>query len=207
MTDDQKNNLKRYCFFKKSFEKKSTIINNFIEEKNILKQKKVFNNKIIFVGRYSKLKGFEDLIELVKETKGVNFSLIGDNNFKSKLSNLKNLGKINNSKMFKEYDNHSILILPSYTEAFPMVILEAMSRGLVILVSDIPGMREIIQEGKNGYLFNSGDIKRMRDLILYLKNNPLEIKKISKNNLKDVRKFILKRQLPKYLRVYEESLN
>jgi glycosyltransferase involved in cell wall biosynthesis len=87
-----------------------------------------------------------------------------------------------------------------------MVILEAMARGLVILVSDIPGMREIVKEGRNGYLFPPGDIKKIKEKILYLKNNPKEIRRISENNLKDIWKFTTEKQVSKYLEVYKAVL-
>jgi glycosyltransferase involved in cell wall biosynthesis len=81
-----------------------------------------------------------------------------------------------------------------------------MARGLVILVSDIPGMREIIKEGRNGYLFPPGDVERMKEIILYLKNNPKDVERISKNNLKDICKFTTEKQVPKYIKVYKEVL-
>ena len=89
---------------------------------------------------------------------------------------------------------------------FPVVIQEAMARGLVILVSDIPGMREIVKDGRNGYLFPPGDVENMKELIIYLKNNPKEIERISNNNLKDIWKFTADSQIPKYVKFYEEVL-
>jgi len=207
LNNAQKENLNRYALFKKSLEKKSIIINNFIEKKRIIKNKKKFNNKVLFVGRYTKLKGFEDLIKLAKDTRDINFYLIGNNSFKSNIPNLKNLGKIDNSKIFREYDKYSILILPSYTESWGLVILEAMSRGLVVLASNLSAIKEYFKEGRNGYLFPPGDTEKMKELILYLKNNPKEIERISKNNLKDIHKFTAEKQVPKYLKFYKEVLN
>ena len=205
LTEGQKQNIKEYTFFNQQFEKKSRVINNFIDSKTILKNKKDKKYGIIFVGRYTKIKGFEDLMELSKQIKGTNFYLIGDNNFKGDKKNIINIGKVKHNDMIKYYDEVPILILPSYTEAFPMTILEAMARGLVILVSDIPGMREIVKEGRNGYLFPPGDVEKMKELILYLKNKPEEIKRISKNNLKDILRFTAEKQIPRYMNIYAEE--
>jgi len=207
LTRQQQLKMEEKILFKGIFNRKSVVINNFIEKESIIKDKENLNDKILFVGRYTPIKGFEDLIKLASELKDVDFSLIGDNNFRSNLPNLKNHGKVNNLKILKYYDKSSILILPSYNEVFPMTILEAMARGLVILVSDIPGMREIIKEGRNGYLFPPGDVEKMKELILYLKNNPQEIERISKNNLKDIWKFTAEKQVKRYIKVYEEVLN
>ncbi len=206
LTFGQKKHIKKYSILKKSFEKKSAVINNFIDKKYIIKNKLNFNKGILFVGRYTQIKGFEDLIQVASTLPDFKFHLIGDNSYNSKLQNMINLGKMDNSKIFKEYDKNSMLILPSYTEAFPMVILEAMARGLVILVSDIPGMSEIVKEGRNGYLFPPGDIEKMKKIISFLKNNPKEIERISKNNLKDIWKFTEEKQMPKYLNAYQEIL-
>jgi len=206
LTNSQNKSIKKYIIFKKCFENKSIIINNFIDGSIIKKGKNTAKFNLLFVGRYTKFKGFEDLINVARDMRNVNFSLIGDDLYKSRLKNVTNIGTIENSKIYKEYDKHSIFILPSYTEAFPMTILEAMARGLVILVSDIPGMREIIKEGRNGYLFQPGDLNKMKEIILYLKNNPSEIKRISKNNLKDIWKFTAEKQIPKYLKLYKEVL-
>lgn len=212
ITQGQKKEYKEITLFEKKFEKKSTIIPNFIERNYIKNNKKIFRKrlpKVLFIGRLEKLKGFYDLINLkrVISEGNVSFSIVGEGKIPlNKYNDFKNYGKVTPDKMKKIYDKHEILILPSYTEVFPMVILEAMARGLVILVSDLPGMREIVKEGRNGYLFPPGDIEKMKEIILYLKNNPKEIERISKNNLKDIHKFTTEKQIPKYLKVYEDIL-
>ena len=196
----------KLCLFKETFKKKSIFVYNFINKKMIINQKKRCGPNIIFVGRYTKVKGFYDLLELAKKIPEVRFGLTGSN-YSGKLpKNVKNNGVVDNKAIWDYYDKNNILILPSYTEVFPMVILEAMARGLVILVSDIPGMREIIKEGRNGYFFQTGDTQKMKEIILYLKNSPKEVERISKNNLKDIHKFTAEKQVPKYIRIYEEVL-
>ena len=205
-------NFKKICCFKKTFDKKSIFIHNFIESGYILDKKIIDTNnlKIIFVGRLKKFKGFNHYIRLIEETpQDIKFTIIGDGKLKTKIPqrpNVNYIGVVNNDIIFKYYDASNILILPSYSEVFPMTILEAMARGLVIVVSDIPGMREIIKEGINGYLFPPGNVEKMKEIIIYLKNNPKEIERISKNNLKDIHKFTANKQIHEYIKVYEEVL-
>jgi glycosyltransferase involved in cell wall biosynthesis len=45
-----------------------------------------------------------------------------------------------------------VLVLPSYREGMPRVVLEAMSMGKPILTTDVPGCRDTVEEGKNGFL-------------------------------------------------------
>jgi glycosyltransferase involved in cell wall biosynthesis len=206
LTNGQKNHLAKYSLFKKKFKNKTIIINNFIESDTILNKKNKFNNKILFVGRYEKLKGIFDLLKITKKNKKLIFHFIGSGKTNINGKNVINYKKIDNSKILRYYDKCSIFILPSYTEAFPITILEAMSRGLVVLTSDLPGMKEIIKNGRNGYLFKPGDIDTINQKINYLRNNPEEIKKISQNNLIDIKKFTKEKQIKKFIKIYDEIL-
>ncbi|MCK4540380.1 glycosyltransferase family 4 protein [Candidatus Parcubacteria bacterium] len=206
LTIGQQKNLKQYSLLKRKFNKKAVVINNFISKKIIVKEKNNFNNKILFVGRYEKLKGFYDLLKVSKNIIDIEFCFIGGDKIEMEQKNIINYGKIENSQILEYYDKCSIFILPSYTEAFPMTILEAMSRGLVILVSNIPGMNEIIKDGHNGYLFSTGDTKKMKEIIEYLKDNPCEIKRISKNNLKDVQRFTEEKLIKGYEKLYKKVI-
>jgi glycosyltransferase involved in cell wall biosynthesis len=207
LTNAQKQSYKKLCFFKKKMEYQSVIINNFIESNYIIQNKtnnlRVIN--VLFVGRLSYFKGVSDLINLIemfRKNSRIKFSIVGNGPLGKDVPNYENvkyLGSINHDFIYDIYDNNNILILPSYTEVFPLVILEAMARGLVILASDLPGMSEIIIEGRNGYLFPPGDIIKMNKHISYLMENPKKIKQISNNNLKDIWKFTDEKQGSKYL--------
>lgn len=205
ITNAQVSNFRKFCLFRKRFDRKSIFVYNFIEKELILSyvSQKEYNQNVLYVGRYTKAKGFIDLLKVAERTRNATFCLIGDNEFKSYLSNVKNLGKIDNSSVLKEYDKNSIFILPSYTEVFPMTILEAMARGLVVLVSDLPGMKEIIQEGRNGFLFKPGDVDKMEQLVSDLVANQDTIKSISENNIQDVKKFTVENQVIKYSKLYQ----
>jgi glycosyltransferase involved in cell wall biosynthesis len=207
LTNAQKQSYKKLCFFKKKMEYQSVIINNFIESNYIIQNKtnnlRVIN--VLFVGMLSYFKGVSDLINLIemfRKNSRIKFSIVGNGPLGKDVPNYENvkyLGSINHDFIYDIYDNNNILILPSYTEVFPLVILEAMARGLVILASDLPGMSEIIIEGRNGYLFPPGDIIKMNKHISYLMENPKKIKQISNNNLKDIWKFTDEKQGSKYL--------
>jgi len=214
LTDGQRKSYKNLCPFDKKFRNKTKMVSNFLEDKYILKKKmKHFETvKILFVGRLSYFKGFHDLIslmELLKDNRHIELGVVGDGSLETNIPNYKNieyLGSVDHKMMHEMYDDYNIFILPSYTEVFPLTILEAMARGLVIIVSDIPGMREIITEGRNGYLFPPGDIEKMKEIILFLKVNPSEIKRISNNNLKDVWEYTAEVQGKKYIEIMNELL-
>ncbi|MFA4953076.1 MAG: glycosyltransferase family 4 protein [Candidatus Pacearchaeota archaeon] len=213
ITESQMNEFKFLCLFKNKFNSKSIFIYNFIEKSNILKNKDFKDRDLTlsFVGRLKKSKGFYDLIKVINkiDNKDIKFKIIGEGPLKEKVpqkDSIQVIGEISNQKVIEQLDKSQIFILPSYSETFGLVILEAMARGLVVLASDLPAIRDYFIDGRNGYLFPPGDVEKMKELILYLKNNPQEIERISKNNLKDIWKFTAEKQVPKYIKVYKEVL-
>ena len=65
-----------------------------------------------------------------------------------------------------------IVCLPSYREGLPKILLEAASCGRPIITTDVPGCREVVKEGLNGYLVPSKNVSALRDALLKLINNP-----------------------------------
>lgn len=71
----------------------------------------------------------------------------------------------------KAFESLDIYIASSKTESFSIALVEAMSYGLPVIASDIPAHREILQSGKWGYLFKTGDFMDLSDKIIALKDN------------------------------------
>ena len=78
------------------------------------------------------------------------------------------------------YDEHGIFLFPSFFEGFGKAFLEAMSRGLVVLASNNGGMRDVIKNGQNGFLFKTGDCRQMADFAIQLVANSDLAGRISK---------------------------
>lgn len=82
------------------------------------------------------------------------------------------------------YDKASIYALTSRYEGFPMVLLEAMSKGLPIVANDcLTGPRELVLDGKNGYLVSDGDIDNFANKLLSLINDRAKQDVFSQNAL------------------------
>ncbi|MFL5729278.1 MAG: glycosyltransferase family 4 protein [Cytophagaceae bacterium] len=52
----------------------------------------------------------------------------------------------------EEMEKADVVVLPSYREGTPRTLLEAASMGIPLVTTDVPGCREVVSEGKNGYL-------------------------------------------------------
>jgi len=64
-----------------------------------------------------------------------------------------------------------ILCLPSTSEGLPVAAIEALKHGLAIIASDIPGVRDVVADGVNGFLFPPGDFDAFAHKINWLLEN------------------------------------
>jgi galacturonosyltransferase len=120
------------------------------------------------VGRVIKIKGVEqyfDAAEIVaREHPNAVFHYYGDieeEDLRDKIMELNSKGTISfhgeSDDMQSVYGGIHCLIHPSFAEGMSNVILEAFATGRPAIGSDINGVKEIIDDGENGYLFPAGD--------------------------------------------------
>ena len=70
-----------------------------------------------------------------------------------------------------------LYISPSHVDGSSVSLMEALASGLPCLVSDIPGNREWIVDGENGWFFRDGDVDDLAEKILYAINNRRSFRK------------------------------
>lgn len=101
------------------------------------------------------------------------------------------LGAVPHSEVSNTMRNYHCLLFPSEfeTEGFPGIIAEAMSIGLPIIASNVAHNSELIEHGRNGLLFETGNAESMARTMLYLLNDPLKMDGISRNNRIDSQKY------------------
>ena len=96
-----------------------------------------------------------------------------------------------------------IFVLSSNYEALPISIIEAMSTGLPIVASDVGGVKEMLIEGENGYLFRPRDVIALREIIIALTDKKKRIKMGQKSLKFYEEKFTLARCVQETLMIYE----
>ena len=148
--------------------------------------------KLIYVGRIKKEKGIYSLMSLIKDQSKINLTIVGASEEDNKIAKQKNINIINiikdKTKLINLYDENNIMILPSYTEGYPMVILEALSRlRPVIVFKEI----EHVVENRKGIFVSNRDQKSLLEKINFIINNYHSIQENMKfNRLPDNESFI-----------------
>ena len=151
---------------------------------------------IISVGVIRPVKGFEYLIRamniIIAEMPDTKLVIIGEGPEKEALIKLSErmsldesilfLGEIPNEKIPDYMSAADIFVLPSLSESFGIVNLEAMSVGLPIVASNVGGVPELVVNGENGFLVEPGNITQIAEKVLYLLADAKLRETISQNN-------------------------
>ncbi|MFX1394335.1 MAG: glycosyltransferase family 4 protein [Promethearchaeota archaeon] len=181
------------------------------------------SNIILYVGRIAKGKGVDILIKIlnliVKKNKNVKLIIIGpDAGFLQIVRSLihkYNLSKyvifpgfIPKKNLAKYYSMSDLVVYPSSQEIFGMVITEAMACEKAVISSDIMGPKEIILDGKTGYLSNFKNLNEVSQMILDLLNDKKQLITMGKNGLERVKnKYSWQKAAKNYFTLYKKILN
>ena len=137
-----------------------------------VKKKKHRGTKIVYVGRLIKDKGVQDLLRAVKGL-DVQTVIVGEGKYKKELRKLggRFVGEKHTAGVRDMLAQADLFVNPSYGEGLPTTVLEAGAMGLPVIATDVGGTKEIIDNGKNGYLVKPGNIKLLRSKIQSLLKN------------------------------------
>lgn len=133
--------------------------------------KKSTINKFIYVGRLSPEKNLEALIRTFNSMPQLQLGIVGFGPQKAYLEtladkNISFLGAIPNKEMASVFQKYDVLILPSISEPWGLVVEEALNNGLPVIVSDRVGCSEDIVNEHIGIVFRLIDPDGLRNAIL-----------------------------------------
>jgi D-inositol-3-phosphate glycosyltransferase len=147
---------------------------------------------VLFVGRLERLKGVEVAIRalaLLGDRAHPDLRLVvlgedsrdGDESEKDRLKAIAStlgirdrvdfLGSVAHHELPYFYSAADVCVMPSYSESFGLVGLEAQACGCPVVASDVPGLRSVIRDGVSGYLIDGDDPGEYADRIGRLLEN------------------------------------
>lgn len=170
----------------------------FDRSKDILAKAATIKNEsnaftFIFIGRLVRDKGINELIsafhKLSSENQHIRLFLVGvfEDELDPILPETKRLIESSENIVFVGYQNDvrpylaasDILVLPSYREGFPNVVLQAGAMGLPCIVTDISGSSEIIIPNRNGIIIPKQNTEALYQAMKYCIQHPESVKKMA----------------------------
>lgn len=147
---------------------------------------------ILMVSRKDKVKDFDTLskaVRIVKEKKGhdsVTLWLVGNYTLQDAPPNLLDLitfgeARIDAKDLPVRYCACNVVVLPSRSESFGKVLIEANACGKPVVATATTGAKEIIRNGHNGFLVPIGDARALAEKIIYFFDNPGMAKAMGEN--------------------------
>lgn len=163
----------------------SIIFPNFLDDKEIVEYQytpSIKIKKILFIGRICEEKGVYIIEQIAERMADIDFFLIGPCQIKEKIKghNIHFKDSIEQSKVIKTIKEYDLVILPSYSEGFPMIYLESMVAGVPVITNNVGAANDVFSN--NEYLiFHNNNIDEIIRKIEVLNNKELRVS-ISKNN-------------------------
>ena len=183
-----------------SIKGKTKIIPNAVPVSGSLETRNCKIYDILFVGRLTQAKGVDVLLRAIKilknkYSKNLKIAIVGNGPLKENLNTLAVEFGVDGEVKFlgvrKDIEelmlSSKIFVLPSRWEGLPMVILEAMSKGMSIIATGVGGIPEVIENGKEGILISLEDPEILAQAINDLLENEELQEKLSQAAYKKVR--------------------
>ena len=209
------------------FRNKSSLIPgsgvNLNKFKNVKQNKKKITS-FLFVGRYIREKGIEELLDAIielnkKKTKFKIFIILAGDNFLdfNILNKLQDVRKFKNVTFVASWVNDirkylnkvDCVVLPSYSEGMARILLEGAASKKILLASRIEGCQEIVHENFNGFTFlprNKKDLTQKMLKVIDLKSKKKLLKYFS-NSSKIAKNFDEKLVINKYSYIIKKIIN
>jgi len=169
-----------------------------------------FEKQIIFVGRLSKEKGIETLIEVSKKlSNDINLLIVGSGPESEKIKklsetrvNIHYLGYQSHENSIKLIRGSDILIQPSLHEGISTTILESMACKIPVIATNVGGNQELIIHGKTGILIEPNTSKELLNSIDQLYSDQILKEKIIQDAFITVQHYDWQKIGQQYLNLY-----
>lgn len=163
------------------FAKRTIALHNFVEKvENKDVEKKDY---VLYFGRFSEEKGIGTLIQAAKELPDVQFIFAGTGPLENEINgveNIKNVGFQKGEALERLIREAKFSVYPSeWYENCPFSVMESQMYGTPVLGADIGGIPELIEVGKTGELFESGNKEELKNKIREMSSKQYKVDSVS----------------------------
>lgn len=186
---------------------RTEVIYNFIDKKTSDMEKT--EHYALYFGRYSPEKGIRTLLKAVAELPCIQFVFAGSGDLEeeiNRLPNVKNAGFKSGQELDDLIAGADFSVLPSeWAENCPFSVMEAQSLMTPVIGADIGGIPELIKDGENGLLFESGNKDDLKEKIKNLSENNGLRQRLTEN-CKNIKYDTIDEYAEKLLNIYESLI-
>ena len=193
---------------------------DFEDIHNVQPHKSIEYPSILFVGGLSKVKGIDTLLNAVpiirKKILNLCLYIAGSGPEENKLKelvkelnieeNVNFLGYVSEIEKYSYYKSADVCVFPSIYEPFGIVLLEAMACGKPVVASNVGGIPFVVEEGKTGLLFESGNVEDLADKIMTILKNEKLREKMGEAGRERAKEFTWDKIAERTVEVYKEIL-
>lgn len=155
------------------------------------------SNHFVYFGRLVSIKGVKTLFEAMRYvSSSSHLYVVGEGELEESLrefarqhriSNVAFLGYLATQDLIPIVQRAAFTVFPSECyENYPMTILESFACGTPVIGSDIGGISELIEDGRNGLLFEPGNPRQLADRMRFLLDNPQQAIEMGRNGRQQV---------------------
>jgi glycosyltransferase involved in cell wall biosynthesis len=122
---------------------------------------------IVYAGRLITAKGLDELLDAMHRLAGQRLTIVGDGPERERLQRrarglpVSFTGHVDHATARRHVAEARCLVLPSHTEAFPNVVLEAMAAGVPVVAARSGGVPALVQDGETGLLVDVGNVEQL----------------------------------------------
>ncbi|MCL0065577.1 glycosyltransferase family 4 protein [Dehalococcoidia bacterium] len=179
------------------------------------------NNLVGYIGRLSEEKGVLNFVKaipkIIKGKDDLQFLIGGDGQLRDEieeylenenLNDKVNLGKWIPHNELPNYMNElKLLVLPSYTEGLPNIMLEAMACGTPVLATAVGAIPDVIKDGQTGFIMENNSPECIAENVIRALKHP-NLEKIARNARALVeRDYTYEKAVESYKKILDEVLN
>jgi len=188
------------------------VIINAINLETFYNENKVFNNppRILLMYHDLEFKGFNDAIkamDLVKrKNPNIKVVVFGTKKYHDLQSGIEYYLKPFGETLRALYCSSDIFVSPSWSEGCQLPPMEAMACKCAVVASNVGGIPDYVVPGETALVFEPKDIQTMANHILYLLENPDELKRISFAGYQHIKNFTWDKAVRKIEKIFREEL-
>lgn len=173
--------------------------------------------QITFAGRFVPQKRPVTLVQILAKLSDLNWEciMLGDGPLRSDVEEvihksgmqdrIKLTGWVTPEEVITCLRNSDILFMPSSAEGLPIVGIQALAMGLAIVGSRVGGFVDIVDQGKNGFLYPPEDTEAMQIVLRKFISNPEELLAFRKQSRKRSSRFNINQVVDDYIQIFEKA--